>query len=116
MAEQQVQLTDLDPVQLQEVKKQLDQVSRRAGAGRLQLVLVRVRARGLALVCGDLVILTSSHLRRVARRVGPITAVWSDRPRTQSQQTDDPPHDAVHAHLAGFQQPCWVSTHLPSHR
>jgi hypothetical protein len=34
MAEQQVQLTDLDPVQLQEVKKQLDQVSRRAGAGR----------------------------------------------------------------------------------
>lgn len=27
MAEQQVQLTDLDPAQLQEVKKQLDQVS-----------------------------------------------------------------------------------------
>lgn len=27
MAEQQVQLTDLEPAQLQEVKKQLDQVS-----------------------------------------------------------------------------------------
>jgi hypothetical protein len=28
MAEQQVNLTDLDPMQLQEVKKQLDQASR----------------------------------------------------------------------------------------
>lgn len=34
MAEQQVQLTDLDPEQLQQVKKQLDEVSVRRGVGQ----------------------------------------------------------------------------------
>lgn len=56
MAEQQVQLTDLDPVQLQEVKKQLDQVSRRRrGQRQRQRVRGVARANG---VSGDLVALS----------------------------------------------------------